>query len=208
MEKIVLIGCGGHAKSVVDAIEAAGEYTVAGFVATQAERDVTYRGYRVLGTDGDLEKIYADGVTCAAVCVGFMGEGRVRDRLAERVKAVGFTLPAIVDPSAVIAADAELAEGVFVGKRAVVNSAAGVEPMAIVNTAAVVEHDCRVGAYSHVAVGAVLCGGVTVGEHTLIGAGATVLQCRHLGADVRVGGGATVLADVPDGVTVVGVYKG
>ena len=206
-EKILLIGCGGHARSVVDSIEAAGQYAIAGFIGTHQERDFTYRGYRVLGTDADLPAIYASGVCHAALCVGYLGEGRVRDRLADSIKAVGFTLPAIVDPSAMVAADAVIGEGAFIGKGAVVNAAAMIGRLAIVNTAAVVEHDCRVGDLSHVAVRAILCGGVTVGEHTLVGAGATVLQGLTVGDNVRVGAGATVLTNIAAGATVVGIVK-
>ncbi len=206
-EKILLIGCGGHAKSVVDSIEAAGQYDIAGFVGTPQEQEFTYRGYRVLGTDADLPALYASGVRYAALCVGYLGEGRLRDRLASSVKAAGFTLPIVMDSSAVVAADAVIGEGTFIGKNAVVNAAATVGRLAIINTAAVVEHDCRVGDFSHVAVGATLCGGVTVGEHALVGAGATVLQGLAVGDNARVGAGATVLIDIADNTTAVGIVK-
>ena len=206
-EKILVIGCGGHAKSVVDAIEAAGQFDIAGFVGTPQELAFTYRGYRVLGTDDDLPAIYAGGVRYAALGVGYLGEGRVRERLADRLTAAGFTLPPVIDPTAAVATDAVLGEGIFVGKQAVVNAAAAVDRLAIVNTAAVVEHDCRVGASSHVAVGALLCGGVTVGEHALVGAGATVLQGLTVGNNARVGAGATVLVNVPADTTAVGLVK-
>lgn len=87
-------------------------------------------------------------------------------------------LPNIVDPSAVIADDAVMGEGIFVGKRAVVNAAAHIGDLCIINTGAIVEHDCDVGNYSHISVGSVLCGGVRVGQRTLIGANATVIQER------------------------------
>lgn len=206
-EKILLIGCGGHAKSVVDAIEAAGQYTIAGFISTPEERDFTYRGYRVLGTDEDLPALCADGVAFAALCIGYLGEGDLRQRLATKAVAAGLAMPTIVDPTAVVATDAVIGAGAFIGKRAVVNSAAVVGRLAIVNTAAVVEHDCRVGDFSHVAVGAALCGGVTVGTSALIGAGATVLQGLTIGDHARVGGGATVLTNVAAGTTAVGIVK-
>lgn len=206
-EKILLIGCGGHAKSVVDSIEAAGRYDIAGFVGTPEEQGFTYRGYRVLGTDADLPAIHASGVRYAALCVGYLGEGRLRDRLTTAVKDIGFTLPAIIDSTAVVAMDAVIGEGTFIGKKAVVNAAATLGRLAIVNTAAVVEHDCRVGDFSHIAVGATLCGGVTVGEHTLVGAGATVLQGVTVGDNARVGAGATVLTHIADDTTAVGIVK-
>ncbi len=208
-QKMILMGCGGHARSLVDAIEAAGEYTVAGFVVSNGSAtDATYRDYGVLGTDRDLPAIFESGVTAAAVAVGYLGAGQVRQQLAAQLKEIGFSLPAIIDPTAVVATDALIGEGAFVGKRAVVNAAATVGDCAIVNTGAIVEHDCAVGDFSHVAVGAVLCGHVTVEQGALVGAGATVLQGCVIGAGARVGAGATVLADVPADTTAVGVVKG
>ena len=52
--------------------------------------------------------------------------------------------------------------------------------MCIINTKAVVEHDCVIGDYSHIAVGAVLCGEVKIGKSVLVGANATVIQCRTI----------------------------
>ena len=73
------------------------------------------------------------------------------------------------------------------------------------NCAAVVEHDCVVGAHTHVATGAILCGGVKVGELSHIGAGAVIRQGIRIGARAVVGAGAVVVKDVPDDTTVMGV---
>ena len=52
--------------------------------------------------------------------------------------------------------------------------------MAIINTGAVIEHECVIGDYVHVAVGAVICGQVMVGEGTFIGANSTIIQCQNV----------------------------
>ncbi len=176
MEKIVLLGSGGHAKSVVDAIEAQAAYEIVGFTDSLSQKEFTYRGYGVLGTDDCLEMLYASGIHHAFVCVGYLGRGTVRNRLYAQLKEIGFIVPAVIDPTAIIASDAAIGAGTFVGKRTVVNAAAKIGEMVILNTGSIVEHDCVVGAFSHVAVGAVLCGGVHLGEGSMIGANATVIQ--------------------------------
>lgn len=180
MEKIVLLGSGGHAKSVVDAIEAQGIYEIAGFTDNLEQEKFTYRGYKVLGTDDCLEELFHTGIHHAFVCVGYLGKGIVRNRLYDRLKKIGYSLPVVVDPSAVLAKDAQIEEGTFVGKCAIVNSDARIGKMCIINTGAVIEHDCAIGEFSHVAVGAVLCGSVTLGAGSMIGANSTVVQCVNL----------------------------
>lgn len=206
MKKILIIAMGGHARSVVDSIEAIGEYQIAGFVDVNAAAH--YKGYGVIGDDNALPQLRESGIEYAAIGLGFMGEGTKRQALYAAAQEAGFILPAIVDPHAVVAADATIKEGVFVGKTAVVNSHASVGTMAIVNTGAIVEHDCVVGAFSHVSVNATLCGGVTIKDNVLIGASATVIQNIVIENDSIVGAGSLVLADVPDNRKVRGLFNG
>ena len=203
-EKIVLIGGGGHARSVVDAIERMGAYDIVGFV--DADPTTSYKNYRTIGSDEDLGRIYESGVRFAAICVGFLGNSTLREKLYDRAKTIGFSLPAIIDPSSEIAGDTSIGEGSFIGKLAVVNSNARLGIMTIINTAAIIEHDCCVDDFSHVAVNATLCGDVSVGRAVLIGAGSVVIQGVSIGSKALVGAGAIVLTDVAEDQRAVGVY--
>ena len=176
MTKIVLLGCGGHAKSIVDSIESMGGFQIVGFTDSTCNAQFSYRGYEIIGTDDYLSELFASGVNAAFICIGYLGKGTIREILYNQLKEIGFSLPIIVDPSAVIAKDAQIGEGTFIGKRAVVNADAKIGKMTIINTGAIVEHDCNIGDFSHVAVGTVLCGGVEIGVHSMIGANATVIQ--------------------------------
>lgn len=178
MKDIVLVGFGGHAKSVADTIERTGRYKIVGY--TDVKEDTACRRYNYLGTDDMLKDIYESGVKCAAVAVGYLGKGDTRDKLYELLKDIGFELPVIVDPSAIVSETATVEEGTFVGKGVIVNAEAKIGKMCIVNSKALVEHDAIVGDYSHVAVGANLCGQVNLGDHVFVGAGAVVVQCVNV----------------------------
>ena len=202
MQDIILIGYGGHGKSVEDTIRAMGCYNIIGYTDRE---EMPGAGIPYLGTDIVLADYAAKGPICAAIGIGFMGKNpELRQKLCGQMKALGLQLPAIIDPSAVIARDAKIADGCYVGKRAVINAGAVVEPNCIINTGAIVEHECSVGQGSHIAVGAVLCGNVTIGKHCFVGANATVLQGVHIGDGAVVGAGSVVLQSVEAGVTVVG----
>ena len=162
MEDILIVGFGGHAKSVADC------------------------------TDDELQSIFNGGVKHAAIGIGYLGKGEVRWQIYGKLKDVGFSLPVIADPSAIISTTAVLGEGTFVGKGAIVNAETIIGKMVIINTKALVEHECVVGDYSHVAVGAVLCGQVKVGEGAFIGANATVIQCREVKSNTIIPAGETI----------------
>ena len=191
MEKIIILGQGGHAASLVDILERQGKYDIAGYVVNNAAEAEDKR-YPVIGCDDDLETIFRRGVTRAAVGIGYMGKSDLRERLWRKLQSIGFDLPVICDPSATVAGNADIGAGCFVGKGAVVNANASVGKMCIINSGAIVEHDCVVEDFSHVSVGTVLCGNVRVGRAAFIGANATVIQGRSIGDGCVVGAGEVV----------------
>lgn len=205
MKNLIIIGCGGHAKSVADVLEAQGEYKIRGFIDKEAK---TYRDYRTIGTDDDLETLFEEGVRYAAIGIGFMGKSNLREQIYRRLKEYGYQFPAIVDPTAILAGDAVLGEGTFVGKRAVVNADTRIGRMTIINTGAIIEHNCAVDDFSHVAVGSCICGGAVLGKRVFIGANATVIQQIKIGDDAIIGAGAVVCRNVENGRTVRGVPAG
>lgn len=192
MEDIILLGSGGHAHSVVDSIEENGNFRIYGFLDVEKNIGMQYRGYRVLGTDALLEEYFKQGIRKAFITVGYMGRGNIRNRLYKQLKEIGYYLPNIIDKTSVVARDVVLGEGIFVGKRAVINSASKIEDMCIINTGAIVEHDCTIEAFSHISVGSVLCGGVKIGKAAFIGANATIIQGKRVEDNCIIGAGITV----------------
>lgn len=183
-----MIGYGGHAKSVADCIERDNHFHIVGYTELKPQESK----YKYLGTDDCLQSLYESGVRNAAICVGYLGKGSLREELYERVKNIGFQLPVIVDPSSVISDSVKIGEGTFIGKSAVINTEAVIGKMCIINTNALIEHECVVEDFSHIAVGAVLCGQVKVGKAAFIGANATVIQQMKIATSKIVPAGATI----------------
>lgn len=198
--RILGVGAGGHAKVLLDALQAAGGHEVVGLLATSGAGPVL--GVPILGGDELLPQLRAEGVTGAFVGLGNLA---ARQRLFARLRELGFEVVQIRHPRATVAASVTAGAGLAVLAGAVINPEAVLGDNVIVNTGAVVEHDCRLGSHVHVAPGAVLCGGVHVGDATHVGAGAVVREGLRLGRGVVVGAGAVVVRDVADGQTVVGV---
>ena len=200
MEKIVIIGGGGHARSVLDSILSREEYEVVGYTDTH----ISNIPLNYLGTDDVLEELFQHNITFAAFGIGYLGKNYLRDTIFKRLKEIGFKFPAIIDRSAEIAQDAVIGEGAFVGKKAVINAGSKIGCMCIINTQATIEHTNTIGDYTHISVGATLCGDVTVGDHCLVGANATVIQGIKIGQKAIIGAGTTVLRDVLPRNVVVG----
>ena len=198
MSKLLLIGGGGHCRAVADSILSLEAYEELGIVDWT---DSSCFGIPVVGNDDDLPALMKDGWTDAFITVGSIGNTATRRRLFRMASQLGFRIPAVVDPTAVIARNVQIHDGAYVGKRAVVNPGSAIGICTIINTGAVVEHDCIVGDFAHVSPGAVLCGQVQVRTDAHVGAGTVVRQQLVIGTGSLIGMGSVVTKDIPEGVT-------
>jgi len=192
---IVVIGSGGHAKVVVDTIQAAGMHVPVVYDDDAARWNQTLSGVPIVGP---VDQIQDSEYSLAVVAVG---DAQTRKRLVDRLDVDWAT---IVHPDAYVAPSAKLGRGTVVFAGAVVQPDAQIGEHAIINTGANVDHDCRLGDFVQVAPGAHLSGCVTVDEGTFLGTGASVIEQIEIGKWSTIGAGAVIIRDVPDSVIAVG----
>jgi UDP-perosamine 4-acetyltransferase len=201
---IVIIGAGGHAKVIADALRAAGE-PILGFT----DEDPLTHGTRLLGLPvlGGDDVIAARSIDAVRLAngIGSIGSPTRRRDIYLKFRALGYAFVTIVHPRAVISPAAELEEGAQVMAGAVIQPGVVVGVNSIVNTAAIVDHDCVIGQHCHIAPGCVLSGGIVVGDECHVGTGATIRQGVKLGSRTVVGVGAAVVSDFGGEGTLVGV---
>ena len=206
-KRLVLVGGGGHCKSVLDTILCLGTFNEIVITDQTSLIGSTIMGCKVVGNDDILPYLYYRGIKNAFITVGSIKSTRLRCRLYELIKSIGFNLPNIIDPTAAVSESAKLGKGIFIGKNAVVNCCAEIGDLAIINTGSVVEHECVIGALTHLSVNATICGQSSVGANSFIGAGATIIQGIQIGSHAVIGAGSVVLEDVGSNKTVYGVVK-
>ncbi len=193
---LVLLGGGGHCRSVIEVVERQGAYSILGVLDPGAGADVL--GYPVLGGDDLLPALAKQG-HAFLVTVGQIRSPDQRMALFGRVREAGGSLATVVSPSAEVSRHAVLGPGTAVMHRAVVNAGARVGENSIVNTGAIIEHDADVGAHCHVSTGALVNGGAVVEAGSFIGSRAVVREGVRVGARCVVGAGALVMAGLPEG---------
>jgi sugar O-acyltransferase (sialic acid O-acetyltransferase NeuD family) len=201
---IIVVGCGGHAVVLIEALRARGARILAAADSDISKAGASISGIRICGGD-DTVFHHQPSAVLLVNGVGSTGDPAVRRSVFERFKLRGYIFAQVVHPSAVIAGDAELAEGVQVMAGAVIQPRCRIGENTIVNTRAGIDHDGRIGAHVHVAPGATLCGNVTVGDACHIGAGATVIQGVSLAPACIVAAGAVVVREVAQAAMLSGV---
>jgi UDP-perosamine 4-acetyltransferase len=204
--RIVGLGAGTHAKSVLETLRSTGEFEPVALIDDDPGRaGADILGVPVVHGEPALARVRADGVRHGFVGVGGVEDSEPRRRVFERLRDASFDLPPLVHAAATVSRGARLGAGAQIFATAVVNVDAEVGDGAIVNTGAIIEHDCRIGAHAHVAPGVRLAGLVSVGAGAHIGIGAVVVEGIRIGAGALVAAGAVVVGDVDDGARVAGV---
>ena len=188
MQPVVLVGAGGHARSVANAIG----LSPARFVDANEDEDFLsgYAGERVV------------------VAVGYVGEGdpreSVRRRVINRYAQVGVAFGTLIAHDSSVAPDAAIGAGSVVMTRAVVDTGARIGMHAVINIGATIGHDAELGENVNVALGAVVSGGVSLGDNVFVGAGAVLRQGVRIVANAVIGMGAVVVSDITEAGTYVG----
>lgn len=196
-KKLIIIGCGGHAKVVADIAVKSG-YQIEGFLDDYPSED-TFIGFPVLGKVKDAA-IYNSYNFFIAI-----GNTKVRREIYCSLIQQNLKLVSLIHPAAVIASDAKIGVGSVVMAGVVVNSEAEIGQGCILNTCSSVDHDCLIEDFAHISVGAHVAGTVKIGKNTWIGAGATVSNNINIVENCMVGAGAVVVKNLTDPGTYVGV---
>ena len=204
MEKlsIIVLGGGGHARVLIATLLLQ-RRPVLGFVDPAAPLKSIYR-VRCLGDDDAILQHQARNVRLVNG-LGSVGSNVSRSLLFRRFKEQGYRFASVIHPTAIVAPDVRLGEGVQIMAGAVVQPGSRVGQNSIVNSGAVIDHDCNIRAHVHVGPGAVISGQVQIAVGAHIGTGSSIIQSVRIGNWSVVGAGAAVIREVPARATVVGV---
>lgn len=208
MKDLVIVGCGGFGREVLDVVDAINDvqpqWRVLGFVDdAPTARDielVNRRSHSILGGVSDLA-----ARSGTAYIIG-IGSGHVRRAISETLDAAGLSPATLVHPSATLGGDTRIGDGsvLCAGVRVTTNVHLGQHVHLNLNTT--VGHDTRLSDFVTVNPLVAISGAVEIGEESTLGTHSAVLQGLALAPRTFVGAGACVTRHVPDpGTLVVGV---
>ena len=175
--KIIVFGCGGHARSVVNAIREEDEAIQIILVDANADKGEVILGCKAEST---YELKAGDHYIIA------IGNNEERQRLYEKLeKTSAGQCISVISAHAQIGCEAQIGRGAFIASNAYLGPQAVIGENTIINTGSIIEHETRIGNHTHIAPHATICGRVSVGNHVFCGAGSTIIDhisiCDHVG---------------------------
>ncbi|KKR79530.1 MAG: Sugar O-acyltransferase, sialic acid O-acetyltransferase NeuD family [Candidatus Nomurabacteria bacterium GW2011_GWA2_40_9] len=199
-KKIVILGGGSHAEVLLSILQLH-TITILGYTDHIKKRNLPIK---YLGNDlsvgyhspKDIQLVNGLGSTDLPL---------QRQFIYEKFKKLGYTFASVIHPSAILAKDVKLSEGVQLMTAVVINVNSQIGENSIINTGALIDHHCCIGKHSHIAPGVTLSGGIHIGNCCLIGAGTTIIQNISIGNQVVIGAGSVVIKNVLSCIRAAGV---
>ena len=198
---LILIGGGGHCKSVLEVAESAG-YDILGVLDIPEDIGKEILSTKVIGTDDDIP-FYVDKAEFV-ITVGFIKNPATRIKLYKRVKEAGGKLATIIASTAYVSKYATIGEGTVVMHHAFVNAGAKIGNNVILNSFTNVEHDAIIGDQCHISTGTMINGDCKVGANCFIGSQSVLANGITIGDDIIVGAGSLVRKSI----NIKGIYSG
>lgn len=199
---LILVGGGGHCKSVIEVAESAG-YEIKGILDMPDEvgKEIL-PGHKVIGTDDDIPQFVDD---CDfVITVGFIKDPTLRIKLYNKVKGEGGRFATIVASTAHVSKYSKIGEGTVIMHHAFVNAGAKIGDNCIINTFVNIEHDAVVGNQCHISTGTMVNGECKIRENCFIGSQSVCANSIEIVSDVIVGAGSVVRKSL----RIKGVYAG
>ena len=203
MIPLILIGGGGHCKSVIDIIETEGKYKIIGILDLPSKIGEKVLGYDIIGTEDNLEN-FISLTNNFLVTVGHVKDYKTRERLVEKIDSVGGNLVTIISPLSHVSRDARIGRGSVIHHFAHINAGAKIGDNCIINSFANIEHDANIGNLTHISTSVMVNGDCMIGSCVFIGSNATLRIGAKITDNVTIGACSFVNSDI----TEPGFYKG
>ena len=205
MDKIVVIGSGGHAGVVIDILEEMNKYQIVGIITNDIFPNSKFNNYDILGDDSALQSLIMNGINKVAIGIGGFNNNVLRKEIFCKLKEIGFEIVSIIHPKTVIAKSTQIDEGSVIFAGVVINPNVSIGKNVIIATGATIDHETVI--KDHVLVSA----GVTVGandiiqEGALLALGSNIISDITVGRNVLIGAGAVVVKDCLEPGTYLGI---
>jgi sugar O-acyltransferase (sialic acid O-acetyltransferase NeuD family) len=195
---LILIGGGRHTRACIDIIKQSANYKIVGIIYINKLPNDGYFEYPILGNLDNLAFVFDNIAKNAVISIGGIENMNERNIIYQKLKSIGFLLPNIIHPKAIIEPTVTIGEGnqFFAGTN--IGSYSIIGSNCILNSNSVISHDCILGDNIHITPGAILAGGVNVDSNTIIGMGSTINMDTTIGKNVIIFNGKNIFGDISD----------
>lgn len=204
-QKIIILGAGGHSSSLINLIERTNNFKIHGILDPRYKKLKKIKNYNILGNDKLLEQFKDNKIINIAIGIGSTGINKKRNHLFKKVKKLGFKIPSLIDPSAIISNNVYISEGVQIFAGSILNNNVKVGINTVINTKSIIEHDSIVGDHVFLGPRVTLCGNSTIKNNVFLGACSCILPNIIINNNTIVGAYSLVNKEYKENTKLIGI---
>jgi len=189
---IIIIGCGGHALSIIDLLIQNKNFEIIGLIGKNKDLGKNVLGYPVIGTDDDLSSLRSK-VDNAVIGIGQIKNFEPRYKAYELLRLNDYIIPNIISNNAYVSPSALVDEGSTFGHQAIVNARTSIGKCCILNSKSLVEHGCTIGDFCHISTGVLINGDVEIGNNCFIGSGTIIREGVSIPSNSLISAGKCIM---------------
>ncbi len=197
-QKLILLGCGGHARSVAS-VAITLKYKDIIFIDDNARDNEMIWNFHV--KKNIEEYLYLSENYVYMPC---SGDNFIRAKQYQYLLENNLNITQIISPYARIANHAVINKACFIAHNAYIGPDVVIKENTIINTAAIIEHECKVGSHSHVSINTAIAGRCNIGNYVFLGASSTVIDRLSICDEVTLGANSTATKSI----NIAGTYVG
>mgnify|MGYP003706954311 CR=1 FL=1 len=202
VNKLIIVGAGGHGKVVYDVAESMGVFSELYFLDDDRLLLGDFYKSKVIGSSREVNRYLNDYGFIVAI-----GDNAIREKILLELKSIDATIEVLVHSKALISSTVNIGVGTVVMPNVIINADSSIGDGVVLNSGCIIEHDCKVDDFCHISPNTTICGTVNVGKNSWIGAGAMVINNLNICENVVIGAGSVVLRNIDKSGTYVGVVK-
>lgn len=186
MQKLAIVGAGGHGKVAADIAELSGWEQIEFF----DDHPNPLYPWSIVGSCNDL--LTHDFNKYEGIFIA-MGNNTHRKKFFTFLRDQNANLISLIHPNAIISSYTSIENGCLIAANAVINVGSIISTGCIINTGAIIDHDCIIGDFSHIAPRATLAGHVHIGKNSWVGLGSAIIQQIKIADNIYIGAGSLVV---------------
>lgn len=167
---LLVLGAGGHGKSVAEAALLSGKWKKVVFADDSWPQKTDIAGFPIVTNINSIPDILSD----ISAAIPAVGNNQLRQKWFQLLENLSIPIATVVHPSAIISSNAEIGEGVTIMAGCVVGFDVKVGDGAIINMAASIDHDTHIGEFAHLSVGVKVVGNKKIDSLSFLSAGSVV----------------------------------
>lgn len=206
-ERIIIIGSGKHAKVVIDILEDMNKYEIAGFISEGNQVDNEFCGYPMLGNDDSLLEIFNQNeiINVAIGIGGWKNNNKLRKLIYSKVKNIGFQLPNVIHPTAIISKNVIMGEANVIFPGVIINTEVVLHNNIVIATGSTIDHETTIKDNVLVSAGVTVGGNVEIGEDCLLALGSKIVSDLIIQKKVIIAAGAVVVKNCSESGKYIGL---